>query len=80
MGTRIVAITSRNPERAADVAKSLKLSMYRDWRELVAREDVDLVSVVTPPATHMEMTLAHLSMQGSALREPMAMNARKPNG
>ena len=77
MGTRIVAITSRNPEHAATVAKEFEIEhVARDWSELVAREDVDLVSVVTPPATHMEMTLAALGHGKAVLCEkPMAMNA-----
>lgn len=77
MGARIVAIASRNPEHAADVAKEFEIEhVARDWRELVERKDVDLVSVVTPPATHMEMTLAALD-QGKAVlcEKPMAMNA-----
>ncbi len=77
MGTRIVAIASRNPQHAAEVAKEFEIeNVANDWRELVAREDVDLVSVVTPPATHMEITLAALD-QGKAVlcEKPMAMNA-----
>jgi predicted dehydrogenase len=77
MGARIVAIASRNPQHAADVAKEFEIEhVSNDWRELVAREDVDLVSVVTPPATHMEITLAALD-QGKAVlcEKPMAMNA-----
>ncbi len=77
MGARIVAIASRNPEHAADVAKEFEIEhVADDWRELVAREDVDLVSVVTPPATHMEMTLAALDHGKAVLCEkPMAMSA-----
>jgi len=77
MGARIVAIASRNPEHAADVAKEFGIEhVANDWRELVARDDVDLVSVVTPPATHMEMTLASLDHGKAVLCEkPMAMNA-----
>ncbi len=39
MGARIVAITSRNPEHAADVAKEFEIEhVANDWRELIARE------------------------------------------
>jgi predicted dehydrogenase len=77
MGARIAAIASRNREHAASVAKEFEIDhVANDWRELIAREDVDLVSVVTPPATHMEITLAALD-QGKAVlcEKPMAMNA-----
>ena len=37
MGARIVAIASRNPERAAAVAKEFEIEhVANDWRELVA--------------------------------------------
>lgn len=79
MGARIVAIASRNPQHAADVAKEFEIEhVAKDWRELVARDDVDLVSVVTPPATHMEMTLAAFEHGKAVLCEkPMAMNAHE---
>jgi len=49
-----------------------------DWRALVARDDIDLVSVVTPVFTHCEMTLAALAQRKAVLCEkPMAMNAEE---
>jgi predicted dehydrogenase len=76
-GARIVAITSRHREHAASVAQEFGIDhVPNDWKELVARDDVDLVSVVTPPAMHMEITLAALE-QGKAVlcEKPMAMDA-----
>lgn len=76
-GARVVAITSRHRERAEAVANEFGIEhVANDWRELVERDDVDLVSVVTPPATHMEITLAALERGKAVLCEkPMAMNA-----
>ena len=76
-GARIVAIASRHREHAASVAQEFGIEhVANDWRELVARDDVDLVSVVTPPATHMEITLAALDRGKAVLCEkPMAMDA-----
>jgi predicted dehydrogenase len=76
-GAKIVAITSRHREHAESVAREFGIEhVTNDWRELVDRDDVDLVSVVTPPATHMEITLAALDRGKSVLCEkPMAMNA-----
>jgi predicted dehydrogenase len=76
-GARVVAITSRHRERAQSVADEFGIEhVSNDWRELVQRDDVDLVSIVTPPATHMEITLAALE-QGKAVlcEKPMAMDA-----
>jgi len=77
MGAKIVAIASRNRERAEAVAKEFGIEyVAQDWRELIAHNDVDFVSVVTPPSTHMEITLAALDQRKAVLCEkPMALNA-----
>lgn len=79
MGAKIVAIASRNRERAAAVAKEFGIEhVASDWQELVAHKDVDLVSVVTPPSTHLEITLAALDHHKAVLCEkPMALNGEE---
>ena len=76
IGARVVAIASGHREHAESVADEFKIrNVADDWRELVARSDVDLVSIVTPPATHMEIALAALEHGKHVLCEkPMAMN------
>jgi predicted dehydrogenase len=76
-GARITAIASRHREHAESVANEFGIEHVADnWQELISRDDIDLVSVVTPPATHMEITLAALD-QGKAVlcEKPMAMDA-----
>src|ERR1043166_2250872 len=79
MGAKIVAIASRHRERAENVAKEFGIdNVCDDWKELVAHRDVDLVSIVTPPATHMDITLAALENRKAVLCEkPMAMSAEQ---
>lgn len=79
MGGKVVAIASRHRERAEAVAKEFRIeNVCNDWQELVAHRDVDLVSIVTPPATHMEITLAALEHRKAVLCEkPMALNAEQ---
>ena len=76
-GARIVAIASAHPEHAADVAREFEIdNVENDWRALVARDGLDLISIVTPVVTHCEMTLAALERGKAVLCEkPMAMNA-----
>lgn len=76
-GARIVAIASAHREHAEEVAREFDIpNVESDWRSLVVREDIDLVSIVTPVVTHYEMTLAALDAGKSVLCEkPMAMNA-----
>src|SRR2546423_7230025 len=76
-GARVVAIASGHRENAERVAREFDIEhVAGDWREVVARDDVDLISIVTPPATHMEMALAALAAGKAVLCEkPMAMSA-----
>lgn len=78
-GARVVAIASGHRENAERVAREFDIEhVMDDWREVIAREDVDLVSIVTPPVTHMEMTLFALDAGKAVLCEkPMAMNAEE---
>lgn len=77
MGAKIVAVASRNRERAEAIAKEFAIEhVAADWQELIAHRDVDLVSVVTPPSTHMEITIAALDHRKAVLCEkPMALDA-----
>jgi len=77
MGARVVAIASRHREHAESVAKEFAIGyVANDWRELIEHHDVDLVSVVTPPANHCEIALAALEQRKAVLCEkPMAMNS-----
>lgn len=78
-GARVVAIASGHRENAERVAREFDIKyVAADWREVIRREDVDLVSIVTPPVTHLEMTLAALEAGKAVLCEkPMAMNAEE---
>src|SRR5215203_3300918 len=79
MGAKIVALASRTRERAEAIAKEFGIEhVANDWKELVAHKDVDLVSIVTPPSTHMEIALAALEQRKAVLCEkPMALNANQ---
>lgn len=76
-GARMVAISSAHREHAEEVAREFDIeSVESDWRALIARDDIDLVSIVTPVVTHCEMTLAALQGGKAVLCEkPMAINA-----
>lgn len=76
-GAKIVAINSAHREHAAEVAREFGIeNVEDDWRALISRDDIDLVSIVTPVVTHREMTLASLDAGKAVLCEkPMAMDA-----
>jgi predicted dehydrogenase len=74
-GLQVVAIAGFRAEKTAETAGGLELRGHDDWRELIASPDVDLVSIVTPPSEHREMTLAALRVGKHVLCEkPTAMS------
>ena len=76
-GAKIVAIASARREHAEEVAREFDIEhVESDWRALVERYDIDLVSIVTPVVTHCAMALAALHRGKAVLCEkPIAMNA-----
>lgn len=76
-GCRVVAIASAHLANAERVAREFGIEYFTgDWRALITRDDVDLVSIVTPPVTHLEMSVAALNAGKAVLCEkPTAMNA-----
>jgi len=76
-GAQVVAIASAHREHAEEVAREFEIPhVADDWRGVIERDDVDLVSIVTPVVTHHEITLAALAAGKHVLCEkPMAMNS-----
>jgi predicted dehydrogenase len=76
-GVRVIAVCARNRVAARHVAEEAEVDRaYDDWRALVADEQVDLVSIATPPATHREIALAALEAGKAVLCEkPLALTA-----
>jgi len=83
---KIVALCDIYPEKAAKRAAeyNLNVEVYNDFQSILSREDIDLVSVCTPPYTHSEITIALLNggkhvivekPMASSLEECDAMNA-----
>lgn len=73
-GFEPVALCARTPERLAKVAGRLGIEdTSTDWRSFVTRDDLDVISVVTPTGMHHEMTLAALDAGKAVLCEkPLA--------
>jgi predicted dehydrogenase len=77
-GLQVVAIAGFHRSRTHEAAGALDLRAYDDWRELVRTDEVDLVSIVSPPSEHREMALMALEAGKHVLCEkPTAMNARE---
>ena len=74
--TEVVAIVSGREERAREAAAKFGIPHWStDYREVVTRADVDLVSISTPPYEHHPMAMAALDAGKHVLLEkPMALN------
>jgi predicted dehydrogenase len=73
----VVAVCSANLERARQAAERFGVPYFTDdYRDLVARPDVDLVDICTPPAVHHDITLAAIDNGKHVLCEkPLALDA-----
>lgn len=74
--TEVIAVCSARRERAEAAAQRFHIPhAFTDYREMLHLPDLDLVSIVTPPVLHHEMTLAALEAGKHVLCEkPLAMN------
>lgn len=75
-GFELVAIAGTDPARTRRIADEHGIAgAYSDWRELLARETPDLVSIATPVWLHHDMMLAAIAAGGHVhCEKPTAMN------
>lgn len=75
-GAEAVSVASGSAENARNTAEKFGVSHHTaDWRETIARDDVDLVCITTPPRLHKEMVVFALRHGKHILAEkPMAMD------
>jgi predicted dehydrogenase len=53
------AVCARNPDRAKSFAANWGYqSVEADWRDIVARKDIDLIDIASPNDTHQEIAVA----------------------
>ena len=73
---KIVAICDANEDLAREVAKRFNISRYyADFSEMLAREEVDMVDICTPPQTHLALSVQAMETGCHVLVEkPMALN------
>lgn len=75
----VVALCDVRLERARDFARKFSLpEATDDWQSLVSRPDIDVIDVVTPSRTHLELSRAALEAGKHVLCEkPVAFDFRQ---
>jgi predicted dehydrogenase len=73
----LTAVADANLERAKSVAEKFGVSkVFKDYRRLLALEEIEAVDICTPNASHKPITIAALKAGKHVLVEkPIAMNA-----
>jgi len=73
---RVVALCGRRKDYATEMAERLGIpSVYTDYREVIEREDIDAVTIVTPNVSHAEIAMAALRAGKHVFCEkPLGMN------
>jgi predicted dehydrogenase len=74
---KLVAFAARNPENAREKARkfNLDLEVVDTYNQLLSREDIQLVSICTPPYNHAEMAIEFLKAKKHVILEkPMALS------
>lgn len=70
----LLAVCDIVPARAADFAQKYNAEPYRDYRELLQRKDIDVVTIATPSGIHAEIAMAAARAGKHVMVEkPMAM-------
>jgi predicted dehydrogenase len=72
----MAVVVGRRAEAAAEAAAKWGWTeSATDWREVVARDDIDIVDIVTPGASHAEIALAALAAGKHVLCEKPLANS-----
>jgi UDP-N-acetyl-2-amino-2-deoxyglucuronate dehydrogenase len=77
----LVATATRNPARGAAFVKEQGGKWYADYRDLLAREEVDVIAICTPHDLHLPMALdAAAAHKHLLIEKPLARNTAECDG
>lgn len=73
----LVAVCDSNPERLEAAVKKTGLAGYADYREMIAKEKLDLVSICTPSGNHAEIAIeCSAKVPNIVVEKPMALRMK----
>lgn len=73
---QVVALSDPNVAQAEELARTHGITgVYKDYRQMLEAEQLDVVDICSPPRTHAELAICSLKAGAHALIEkPMAIN------
>jgi predicted dehydrogenase len=75
---KIVAVSDIVKERSESLAKEFNAKAYTSYESMLKENELDLVSVCTPPFTHRDITLDVIRSNINVICEkPLALNSRE---
>ena len=75
---KLAAIATRTPEKARMAGEKHACAFYTDYRELLKRDDIDIVTICTPAVLHLPMALDAASAGKHCIVEkPIEINAER---
>ncbi|MBI5219163.1 MAG: Gfo/Idh/MocA family oxidoreductase [Bacteroidia bacterium] len=76
--TKIVAVCDIIPEKAIKYSKELHIPYYTDYKEMLRKEDIDVVNILTPSGCHWDIAIdAMNSGKHVVVEKPMALKIRR---
>ena len=77
-GAKLTAVAARTPEKARTAAEKYGCAFYTDYREMLKRDDIDIVTICTPAALHLPMALdAAAAGKHCIVEKPIEINAER---
>ena len=77
-GAKLTAIATRTPENARMAGVKHACAFYTDYREMLKRNDIDIVTICTPAALHLPMALdAAAAGKHCILEKPIEINTER---
>jgi len=75
---KIVAVSDIVKERAESLSKEFNAKAYKSYEDMIKENDLDLVSVCTPPSTHKDLTLDVIKSKINVFCEkPLALSSKE---
>lgn len=79
-GVKLTAIATRTPEKARMAGEKHGCAFYTDYREMLKRNDIDIITICTPAVLHLPMALdVAAAGKHCIVEKPIEINVERSN-